>query len=94
MHTKTIDLENTNNVIPNDTLMEELRLIVTDAEKLLRSTANHAEEGATTARARIQERLDVVTARLIEAETPVVGRTEQAAKMTGQYIHDNHWNWH
>jgi len=34
-------------------LMEDLRLVVSDAEELLRATANQAGEGAAAARARI-----------------------------------------
>ena len=94
MNTKTMDSENTNNVTPRETFMEDLRLVVTDAEELLHATANQAGEGAAVARARIQESLNAVKERLVAAEAAVIENTQQTAKMTGQYVHDNPWNWH
>lgn len=74
-----------------DKLMEDLRLVVEDAEELLRATANQAGEGASAARARIQENLQVVKARLDSAEEAVVERARRAAKDADQYVHENPW---
>jgi ElaB/YqjD/DUF883 family membrane-anchored ribosome-binding protein len=88
MNTQTIDITNT---VPMEKLMEELRLMVGDAEELLLSTANQTGEGAAAARARIQKSLHTVKGRLAAAETAVIERTRQAAKATDQYVHDNPW---
>ena len=88
MHTQTDELSN---VIPMDKLMEELRLMVADAEELLVSTANQTGEGAALARARIQKSLHVVKGRLMSAETALIERSRVAAKATDQYVHDNPW---
>ncbi|MCR4304679.1 MAG: DUF883 family protein [Gallionella sp.] len=71
--------------------MEDLRLVVADAEELLRATANQAGEGAAAARARIQDSLQTVKGRLSAAETAVIERSQQAVKDTDQYVHDNPW---
>lgn len=91
MNTKTMHSRNTNIAVPKDKLMEDLRLVVADAEELLRATANQAGEGAAAARARIQDSLQTVKGRLSAAETAVIERTQQAVKDTDQYIHDNPW---
>lgn len=91
MNTKTIASKITNNAAPTEKLMEDLRLVVADAEELLHATASQAGEGAATARARIQESLQVVKGRLVAAEAAVIERTRQAAKDTDQYVHDNPW---
>jgi ElaB/YqjD/DUF883 family membrane-anchored ribosome-binding protein len=91
MNTKTMVSKNTSNAAPKEKLMEDLRLVVADAEELLRATANQAGEGAAAARARIQESLQVVKGRLAAAQTAVIERTQQAAKDTDQYVHDNPW---
>lgn len=91
MATKIMDSKYTNIEEPKDQLMEDLRLVVEDAEELLRATANQAGEGAAAARARIQESLQVVKGRLVAAKTSVIERTQQAAKVTDQYVHDNPW---
>ena len=91
MNTKTMHVNNTNIAAPKDKLMEDLRLVVADAEELLRATANQAGTEAAAVRARIQENLHVVKERLGEAETAVIERAQQAAKVTDQYVHENPW---
>ena len=71
--------------------MEDLRLVMSDAEELLRATVNQAGEGAAAARARIQDSLQTVKARMVTAEDAVIERTRQAAKDADQYVHDNPW---
>lgn len=82
---------NTNIADSKDKLMEDLRLVVADAEELLRATANQAGEGAAVARSRIQESLQVVKERLAAAEDTVMERTREVAKDADQYVHDNPW---
>lgn len=74
-----------------DQFLAELQSVVTDAEELLRATANQAGEGAATARARIQKSLQVAKERIVDAEELVVERTREAAKATDRYVHDNPW---
>jgi ElaB/YqjD/DUF883 family membrane-anchored ribosome-binding protein len=76
---------------PKDKLMDDLRLVVSDAEALLHATASQAGEGAAAARARIQKSLQVVKERLVDAEEAVIERTKEAAKVTDEYVHDNPW---
>jgi ElaB/YqjD/DUF883 family membrane-anchored ribosome-binding protein len=71
--------------------MDDLHLVVADAEELLRATAAQAGEGATVARARIQNNLQVVKERLLDAEMAVIDRAREAAKVTDEYVHDNPW---
>jgi ElaB/YqjD/DUF883 family membrane-anchored ribosome-binding protein len=77
--------------MPKDKLMADLRLVVADAEELLRSTASQAGEKAAAARARLQESLQSARERLSSAEAAVVERTKQAVQVTDQYVHDNPW---
>src|SRR5674476_1112406 len=88
MNTKTMDSISTSNANPKEKLMEDLRLVVEDADELLRATTNQAREVAATVRARIHESLQFVKERLDAAETAVIERTRQSAKVTGQYVHD------
>lgn len=91
MKTKSMNAKNSSIEAPKEKLMEDLRMVVADAEDLLRATANQAGEGAAAARARIQDRLQVVKERLVAAEADVIERTQQAAKDADQYVHDNPW---
>lgn len=77
--------------VPKEKLLEDLRLMVADAEELLKATANQTGEVAAVARARIQESLKVVKSRLRAAESAVIERTRQSAKVADQYVHANPW---
>lgn len=72
-------------------LMRDFRLVVTDAEDLLRATAGQAGEKVAAARERIQENLATAKARLSEAESAMIEKTRYAAKATDEYVHDNPW---
>ena len=91
MNTRTMHSKNTSIAVPKDKLMEDLRLVVADAEELLHATANQAGGESAAARSRIQNSLQVVKGRMVDAETALIERTQQAVKDTDQYVHDNSW---
>ena len=72
-------------------LLRDFRLVVSDAEELLRATAGVAGEKVSVARERIQENLAVAKARLANAEEALLAKTREAAKATDEYVHDNPW---
>jgi ElaB/YqjD/DUF883 family membrane-anchored ribosome-binding protein len=74
-----------------DKLMEDLRLVVTDAEELLRATAGQAGEKVAAARARAEESIDAAKARIAQAGYAAAAQTREAAKATDEYVHDNPW---
>lgn len=77
--------------VGKEKLMQDFRMVVADAEELLRATAGQAGEKASAARERIQENLAAAKARLAAAEEAVVARTRQAAHATDDYVHENPW---
>lgn len=77
--------------ISKEKLMQDLRVVVADAEELLRATAGQAGEKVSAARERIQENLEAAKERLAAAQETVVIRTKQAAKATDEYVHENPW---
>lgn len=74
-----------------DKLMDDLQMVVADAEELLRATSSQAGDSAVAARARIQKSLQVAKERLVDAQDAVVARTKEAAKATDEYVHENPW---
>ena len=74
-----------------DKLVDDLRMVVADAEELLKATANQTGERIAAARARAGESLQIAKARLEDAQAAVVERTRVAAKATDEYVHDNPW---
>jgi len=77
--------------VSKEKLMQDLRVVVADAEELLRATAGQAGEKVSAARERIQENLEAAKERLAAAQESMVIKTKQAAKVTDEYVHENPW---
>jgi ElaB/YqjD/DUF883 family membrane-anchored ribosome-binding protein len=77
--------------VSKEKLMQDFRVVVTDAEELLRATAGLAGEKVSVVRERIQENLAAAKVRLSDAEEAVIARTKQAAMATDEYVHENPW---
>jgi len=78
--------------VSREKLMQDLRLVVSDTEELLRATAGQTGEKISALRERIQDSLVSTKARLAVAQEAAVVRTKQAAKVTDEYVHENPWN--
>lgn len=74
-----------------DKLLQDMRIVVNDAEELLRATAGQAGEKVSAARDRIQANLAAAKTKLEEAERIIMDKTKQAATATDQYVHENPW---
>lgn len=77
--------------VSKEKLMQDLQIVVSDAEELLKATASQAGEKVSAARERIQDSLTAAKARLAEAEEAMLEKTRQAARATDEYVHDNPW---
>lgn len=77
--------------VSKEKLMQDLRVVVADAEELLRATAGQAGDKMAAARERIQENLAAAKVRLAEAEQAIVAKTKAAARATDEYVHENPW---
>ncbi|HEU0189010.1 MAG TPA: DUF883 family protein [Gallionella sp.] len=77
--------------VGKEKLMQDFRVVVADAEELLRATTGQAGEKVAAARERIQENLAAAKARLAAAEEVVAAKTRQAAHATDEYVHENPW---
>lgn len=77
--------------ISKEKLMQDLQLVVSDAEELLRATAGQAGEKVSAARERIQDSLSAAKVRLADAEEAMLEKTRQAARATDEYVHENPW---
>ena len=74
-----------------DKLVQDMRVVISDAEDLLRATANQAGEKIAVARERIQDSIHQAKVKLAEAEALVTERARQAARYTDEYVHENPW---
>jgi ElaB/YqjD/DUF883 family membrane-anchored ribosome-binding protein len=79
------------NDVSKEKLVADLKVVVADAEELLRATASQAGEKVAAARERITASLATAKVKLADAERVLVEKTKQAAKVTDEYVHENPW---
>ncbi len=79
------------NEVSKEKLVQDFKLVIADAEDLLRATATQAGEKVAAARERIQDRLHTAKIKLAEAEEAVLIRTREAARVTDEFVHDKPW---
>jgi ElaB/YqjD/DUF883 family membrane-anchored ribosome-binding protein len=65
--------------------------VVADTEALLKATANQGGQQMAELRAKAEESLRVVKARMAEAQAVLLARTRAAARATDAYVHENPW---
>jgi len=72
-------------------LAQDLKIVITDAEELLRATASLAGENASAARDKIQDSLHNAKLKLAEVEDVLINEGKQAARAADEYVHDYPW---
>jgi ElaB/YqjD/DUF883 family membrane-anchored ribosome-binding protein len=79
------------NSVNRDKFVQDMKLVISDAEELLRATASQAGEQISVARERIKDSLHEAKVKLAEADAVVRERARQAARYTDEYVHENPW---
>jgi ElaB/YqjD/DUF883 family membrane-anchored ribosome-binding protein len=72
-------------------LVSDMKVVVADAEEILRATAGVAGDKMGDLRERFGERLRDAKLRLADAEAALVDRTKAAARATDDFVHENPW---
>lgn len=77
--------------VQKDKLMGDLRVVIADAEELLRMTADEAGEAAADLRSRVQARMNQAKAELVHLQEVAVARAKAAGHAADEFVHDNPW---
>lgn len=72
-------------------LVTDIRAVITDAEDILKATADQTGEKIANLRARVQDRLLGARIRLEAAETALMDKTRAAARAADNYVHESPW---
>lgn len=84
-------MENESNDFSKQQLFDDVKVVVADAEELLRATAGQGGDKLAQVRAKTEESIRVVKERIASAQAELVARTREAAKATDVYVHENPW---
>jgi ElaB/YqjD/DUF883 family membrane-anchored ribosome-binding protein len=73
-------------------LAADLRLVISDAEALLRATAGDADEAIAAARAKVRDRLDSAKAGLEQFGDEATEQARAAVRAADDYVRANPWH--
>jgi ElaB/YqjD/DUF883 family membrane-anchored ribosome-binding protein len=77
--------------IQRDKLLADMRLVVADAEELVRLSAGDASEGVRTLRERLQTNLTQARQKLAELQDAASERLRVAGHAADDFVHENPW---
>ena len=77
--------------VTKEKLAQDLRIVISDAEELLRATASQAGEKVTAAREKVQDSLRRAKVKLADAEEVLIDKGKEAAHATDEYVHEHPW---
>ncbi len=80
-----------NDQVTTDKLVSDLKVVIADAEELLRATASTAGEKVTAARTRMEDSVRAAKVKLAHAQDVMVDRAKAAAQATDDYVHAHPW---
>lgn len=75
-----------------DKLVSDLRVLVADAEELLKATASQAGEKIAVARQKIEQSLVEGKKALADAEKTLVKKSKECAEIADDYVRENPWS--
>jgi ElaB/YqjD/DUF883 family membrane-anchored ribosome-binding protein len=78
-------------VAQREKLMNDLKVVIADAEELLKMTASEVGEKAAAVRARMRTRLDQAKADLVRVQEMTVVKAREAGQATDTYVRENPW---
>ncbi|OIQ83506.1 hypothetical protein GALL_347000 [mine drainage metagenome] len=91
MSTKNLPAETDFSDVTKEQLIADFKVVVADAEALIKATANQGGEALAKVRAQAEESLAVAKEKMADAQAALVEKTRAAAHATDDYVHENPW---
>jgi len=79
-------------VFTTDQLVTDINAVLADAEALLSATADQGGEQIALVRAKAESSLRLARRRMVEVQTALRERTQEAVRLSDVYVHENPWN--
>jgi ElaB/YqjD/DUF883 family membrane-anchored ribosome-binding protein len=80
-----------NDHVNTDKLVADLKVVVADAEELLRATASAAGDKASAARARMEDSVRAAKVKLSKAQDVMADQAKATAQAADDYVHAHPW---
>lgn len=91
MSTKNLSTEAESADVTKEQLIHDFKVVVADAEALLKATAGQGGEAMAAVRSKVEASLATAKEKMTDAEHALVARTKAAAKATDEYVHVHPW---
>ena len=78
-------------VVNKDKLIADMKVVMADADELLRATANLAGDKVTELRGKIQSNLANARTSLADAQAVAVEKAREVGHATDDFVHANPW---
>ncbi len=78
--------------VTKDQLVRDFKVLVADAEALLKATAGQSGETIAAMRTKVGESLAVAKVKVTEAEQLALEKAKAAAAATDEYVHEHPWH--
>ena len=77
--------------VTKEKLIADFKVVVSDAEEMLRATAGQAGDKVSELRSKAQDHLTNAKAKLAEAEAALIDKAKQVGRAADDYVQDNPW---
>ena len=77
--------------VTTEQLVDDLKVVMRDAEALIKATSTQTGEKIAEVRARAEESLRQAKVRLVEVEEEALRRAREVAEATEEYVRENPW---
>lgn len=78
--------------VTKEQLIADFKVVIADAEALLKATANQGGEAVANLRAKTEASLAAAKVKMEDAQEALVEKTKAAAKVADDYVHDKPWH--
>ena len=81
-----------NTTVTKEQLIRDFKVVIADAEALIKATANQGGEAVVNLRAKAEESLAAAKVKLADAQEALIEKGKVAAKATDDYVHEKPWH--
>ena len=78
--------------VTKEQLIADFKVVVADAEALLKATANQGGEAVANLRAKTEESIAAAKVKMADAQEALIEKTRAAAEAADGYVHDKPWH--
>ena len=81
-----------NTTVTKEQLISDFKVVIADAEALIRATANQGGEAVVNLRAKAEESLAAAKVKLADAQDALIEKGKIAAQAPDDYVHEKPWH--